>query len=52
MATTTFSGPVKAGTIQNTTGTTYGDAGDVANTGWVVMYKRQHLLIMQVLVIF
>ena len=37
MATTTFSGPVKAGTIQNTTGTTYGDAGDVANTGWVVM---------------
>ena len=37
MATTTFSGPVKAGTIQNTTGTTYGDTGDVANTGWVVM---------------
>ena len=37
MATTTFSGPIKAGTIPVTTGTTYGDAGDVINTGWVVM---------------
>ena len=25
MATTTFSGPIKAGTISNTTGTTLGD---------------------------
>ena len=31
MATTTFSGPVKAGTINNTTGTTVGT--NVANTG-------------------
>ena len=29
MATTTFSGPIKAGTIRNTTGTTLGT--DVAN---------------------
>jgi len=35
MATTTFSGPIKAGTISNTTGTTVGD--DVANVGQVVM---------------
>ena len=35
MATTTFSGPIKAGTISNTTGTTLGD--DVKNTGQVVM---------------
>ena len=35
MATTTFSGPIKAGTISNTTGTTLGD--DVRNTGQVVM---------------
>ena len=35
MATTTFSGPIKAGTIANTTGTTVGD--DVKNTGQVVM---------------
>jgi len=35
MATTTFSGPVKAGTIKNTTGTTVGT--DVANVGSVVM---------------
>ena len=35
MATTTFSGPIKAGTISNTTGTTVGD--DVRNTGQVVM---------------
>ncbi len=35
MATTTFSGPIKAGTIRNTTGTTLGS--DVKNTGQVVM---------------
>jgi hypothetical protein len=35
MATTTFSGPIKAGTIRNTTGTTIGT--NVANTGQVVM---------------
>ena len=35
MATTTFSGPIKAGTISNTTGTTLGK--DVKNTGQVVM---------------
>ncbi|WJZ48058.1 cement protein [Phage DSL-LC04] len=35
MATTTFSGPVKAGTIRNTTGTTVGT--DVANVGYVLM---------------
>ena len=35
MATTTFSGPIKAGTISNTTGTTVG--ADIKNTGQVVM---------------
>jgi len=35
MATTTFSGPIKAGTISNTTGTTVGT--DMKNTGQVVM---------------
>ena len=35
MATTTFSGPIRAGTIKNTTGTTVGI--DVANVGQVVM---------------
>ena len=35
MATTTFSGPIKAGTIANTTGTTVGS--DMKNTGQVVM---------------
>ena len=35
MATTTFSGPIKAGTISNTTGTTLGS--NVKNTGQVVM---------------
>ena len=35
MGTTTFSGPIKAGTIRNTTGTTLGT--DVANVGQVVM---------------
>jgi hypothetical protein len=35
MANTTFSGPVRAGTIQNTTGTTVGT--NIANVGQVVM---------------
>ena len=35
MAQTTFSGPILAGTIKNTTGTTVGD--DMKNTGFVVM---------------
>ena len=35
MGTTTFSGPIKAGTIKHTTGTTLGS--DVANVGQVVM---------------
>ena len=35
MGTTTFSGPVKAGTIKDTTGTTLGS--NVKNTGFVVM---------------
>ena len=35
MASTTFSGPIKAGTIANTTGTTVGD--DVKNVGFVKM---------------
>ena len=35
MATTTFSGPIKAGTISNTTGTVLGT--NVKNTGQVVM---------------
>ena len=35
MGTTTFSGPVKAGTIKDTTGTTLGT--DVKNVGFVVM---------------
>ena len=39
MANTTFSGPILAGTIKNTTGTTLGD--DVKNTGQVVMCQSQ-----------
>ena len=35
MGITTFSGPIKAGTIKDTTGTTLGT--DVKNTGQVVM---------------
>ena len=35
MGTTTFSGPIKAGTISNTTGTTVGD--NVKNVGFVKM---------------
>jgi hypothetical protein len=40
MANTTFSGPVRAGTIQNTTGTTLGT--DVANLGQVVMAQSNN----------
>jgi hypothetical protein len=39
MGTTTFSGPIKAGTIKDTTGTTLGS--DVKNTGQVVMCQSQ-----------
>jgi hypothetical protein len=35
MANTTFSGPIRAGTISNTTGTTLGS--NIANVGQVVM---------------
>jgi len=35
MGQTTFSGPIRAGAIQNTTGTTVGT--DIANVGYVVM---------------
>ena len=35
MGTTTFSGPIKAGDIPNTTGTTVG--ADIANVGYVLM---------------
>ena len=42
MATTTFSGPVKAGAIRNTTGTTVGT--DVANTGWVLMAQSANVV--------
>ena len=35
MASTTFSGPIKAGTIKETTGTTLGT--NIKNTGQVVM---------------
>ena len=42
MATTTFSGPVKAGTIRNTTGTT--DGTDDANTGWVLMAQSANVV--------
>ena len=38
MGTTTFSGPIKAGTIKETTGTTLGS--DVKNTGQVVMSQQ------------
>lgn len=39
MGTTTFSGPIKAGVIKETTGTTLGS--DVKNTGQVVMSQSQ-----------
>ena len=41
MGTTTFSGPVKAGTIKDTTGTTLGT--DVKNTGQVVMAQSAYI---------
>ena len=41
MANTTFSGPILAGTIKNTTGTTVGT--DIKNTGQVVM-AQTHLI--------
>ena len=37
MGTTTFSGPIRAGNIRNTVGTTLGS--DVANVGYVVMMQ-------------
>ena len=42
MATTTFSGPIKAGTIKNTTGTTVGT--NVANTGFVLMAQSANIV--------
>ena len=39
MANTTFSGPIRAGNIRNTVGTTVGT--DVANVGYVVMGQGQ-----------
>ena len=45
MATTTFSGPIKAGTIKDTIGTTVGS--DVANVGSVVR-RSPSLLTLQV----
>ena len=41
MASTTFSGPIKAGTISNTTGTTVGD--DIANVGFVLMAQSANI---------
>lgn len=39
MGTTTFTGPVKAGDIVNTSGTTVGQ--DVSNVGWAVMAQSR-----------
>ena len=39
MSNTTFSGPIKAGTIANTVGTTLGS--DVKNTGYVLMSQTE-----------
>jgi len=39
MSNTTFSGPIKAGTISNTVGTTLGS--DVKNTGFVLMSQTE-----------
>jgi len=41
MGTTTFSGPIKAGTIKETTGTTLGT--DVTNTGFVQMVQSKSI---------
>jgi hypothetical protein len=42
MATTTFSGPIKAGTIRDTTGTTVGS--DKANVGFVLMAQSGNVV--------
>jgi hypothetical protein len=42
MGTTTFSGPLKAGTIKDTTGTTVGT--NVANVGYGVMAQSAVLI--------
>jgi len=42
MATTTFSGPIKAGTIRNTIGTTVGK--DKANVGFVLMAQSGNVV--------
>ena len=39
MGTTTFSGPIKAGTIKDTTGSTVGT--NVANVGYVLMAQSK-----------
>jgi hypothetical protein len=44
MGTTTFSGPVKAGTIKETTGTTLGS--DIQNTGQVIMSQSVKLILL------
>jgi hypothetical protein len=41
MGTTTFTGPVKAGSIPNTSGSTLGR--DVKNTGWVMMAQSANI---------
>ena len=41
MGSTTFSGPIRAGNIRNTTGTTVGT--NIANVGYVVMCQ-QHVM--------
>jgi len=43
MGTTTFSGPIKAGTIKETTGTTLGT--DVTNTGFVQMVQSKSVVL-------
>ena len=42
MGTTTFSGPIKAGTLKETTGSTVGT--DVANTGFVLMAQSANIV--------
>lgn len=42
MGTTTFTGPVRAGNILNTTGTTVGS--DVANVGFAVLAQKAQIL--------
>ena len=42
MGTTTFSGPIKAGTLKETTGSTVGT--DVANTGFVLMAQSASIV--------